>query len=82
MHPHILLGTLINLRYLESLGLIHGVFIMPMILAIIVSVVKRIASSLADKLKSDILNAMLWGGVILLVIGHVDLVKWFHGLHS
>jgi len=46
-------------------------FIMPMILAIIVPVVKRIASSLAGKLKLDILNAMLWGGVILLVIGHV-----------
>jgi len=50
-----------------------------MILAIIVTVVKHLARGLASKLKLNILNAMLWGGVILLVIEHIwhgELVPW------
>jgi len=54
-------------------------FIMPMILAIIVTVVKHIARGLASKLKLNILNAMLWGGMISLVIEHIwygELAPW------
>ena len=41
--------------------------------------IQKTARSLAEKLKLWILNALLWGGVILLVLEHVwhhEVVPW------
>lgn len=54
-------------------------FLVPMVLAIITSLIQRTAQSLAEKLKLWILNALLWGGVILLTVEHVwhaEVVPW------
>jgi polyferredoxin len=50
-----------------------------MALAIITSMIQKTARSLAEKLKLWILNALLWGGVILLALEHVwhaEVVPW------
>ncbi len=51
-------------------------FLAPMALAIIMTVVQLITrrSELSHKLKLSALNAMLWGGVVILAAEHV-----FHG---
>lgn len=54
-------------------------FLVPMTLAIITSIMQKTARSLAEKLKLWILNALLWGGVILLALEHVwhaEVVPW------
>lgn len=54
-------------------------FLVPMVLAIITSIIQKTARSLAEKLKLWILNALLWGGVILLALEHVwhaEVVPW------
>lgn len=52
-------------------------FIIPAVTAIIVSITRKIAKSLNEKLWS--LEAMLWGGVIILLVEHVwhgEIVLW------
>ncbi|MGQ9538438.1 MAG: hypothetical protein ACUVTE_02490 [Candidatus Bathycorpusculaceae bacterium] len=54
-------------------------FLVPMALAIITSLIQKTARSLAEKIKLWILNALLWGGVILLAVEHVwhaEVVPW------
>jgi len=54
-------------------------FLVPMALAIITSMIQKTARSLAEKLKLWMLNALLWGGVILLALEHVwhgEVVPW------
>ena len=54
-------------------------FIVPMALAIITSMMQKTARSIAEKLKLWILNALLWGGVVLLALEHVwhaEVVPW------
>jgi len=54
-------------------------FLVPMILAVATSVVQRTARDLAERLKLWILNALLWGGSILLALEHAwhgELVPW------
>ncbi|MGQ9679513.1 MAG: hypothetical protein ACUVV4_01905 [Candidatus Bathyarchaeia archaeon] len=54
-------------------------FIVPMVLAIVTSLVQKTAQSLAEKIKLWVLNALLWGGVILLAVEHVwhnEVVPW------
>lgn len=54
-------------------------FLVPMVLAIITSLVQKTARNLAGKIKLWILNALLWGGVILLAVEHVwhgEVVPW------
>lgn len=46
-------------------------FLVPMGLAIITTLIQNTARSLAEKLKLWLLNALLWGGVILLALEHV-----------
>jgi hypothetical protein len=42
-----------------------------MVLAIITTIIQKTTRGLAEKLKLGLLNALLWGGVILLAIEHV-----------
>ena len=54
-------------------------FLVPMALAIVTSIIQKTARSLAEKLKLGVLNALLWGGVILLAFEHVwhgEVVPW------
>jgi len=46
-------------------------FIVPMVLAIATTGIQLSARNLAQKLKLSLLNALLWGGVILLAVEHV-----------
>jgi hypothetical protein len=46
-------------------------FLVPMVVAIVTTVIQKSSRSLAEKLKLSILNALLWGGVILLAVEHV-----------
>lgn len=46
-------------------------FLVPTALAIVTTIVQKTARSLADKLKLGMLNALLWGGALLLAIEHV-----------
>lgn len=46
-------------------------FLVPMALAVATTLVQKTARGLAEKLKLGILNALLWGGVILLALEHV-----------
>lgn len=46
-------------------------FIVPMVLAIVTTGIQLSARSLAQKLKLSLLNALLWGGVILLAAEHI-----------
>lgn len=45
-------------------------FLVPMILAVITSIMQRASRRLAEKMKLWTLNALLWGGAILLAIEH------------
>ncbi|MEM2273458.1 MAG: hypothetical protein QXX56_04490 [Candidatus Bathyarchaeia archaeon] len=50
-----------------------------MALAIITSTIQKTAQSLSERLKIWILNALLWGGVILLALEHIwhgEIVPW------
>ena len=54
-------------------------FLVPMALAIITSILQKTARSVAEKLKLWVLNALLWGGAILLAVEHVwrgQVVRW------
>jgi len=54
-------------------------FLVPMVLAIITSGIQLSARGLAQKLKLSLLNALLWGGVILLAVEHVwhgEITAW------
>jgi formate-dependent phosphoribosylglycinamide formyltransferase (GAR transformylase) len=42
-----------------------------MALAIITTLIQKTARSLAEKTKLGLLNALLWGGVILLAVEHI-----------
>ncbi|MDI9644317.1 MAG: hypothetical protein QFX35_03755 [Candidatus Verstraetearchaeota archaeon] len=46
-------------------------FIVPMILGVVTTVLAFGAPGLAKRLKLNLLNAMLWGGVVLLAAEHV-----------
>jgi hypothetical protein len=46
-------------------------FIVPMVLAIVTTGIQISARGIAQKLKLSLLNALLWGGVILLAVEHV-----------
>jgi len=46
-------------------------FLVPMALAIITSIIQKTARTLAESLKLGLLNALLWGGVILLALEHI-----------
>jgi len=46
-------------------------FLVPMVVAIVTTIIQKAARGLAEKLKLSILNALLWGGVILLALEHV-----------
>lgn len=46
-------------------------FLVPTTLAIATTLLQKTARSLAEKLKLGILNALLWGGAILLAVEHV-----------
>lgn len=50
-----------------------------MVLAIITTALQKASRSVAEKLKLNLLNALLWGGVILLAIEHAwhgEIVPW------
>ncbi|MEM1586784.1 MAG: hypothetical protein QXX99_00275 [Candidatus Bathyarchaeia archaeon] len=54
-------------------------FLVPMALAIIMSTIQKAAGSLSEKLKLWVLNALLWGGVVLLALEHMwhgEVVLW------
>ncbi|MEM3522859.1 MAG: hypothetical protein QW589_05625 [Candidatus Bathyarchaeia archaeon] len=54
-------------------------FLVPMALAIVTTLIQKTARGLAEKLKLSILNALLWGGVVLLMFEHVwhgEVVPW------
>ena len=54
-------------------------FLVPTALAIVTSIIQKTAHTLAEKLKLGILNALLWGGVIVLMVEHVwhgEIVPW------
>ena len=54
-------------------------FLVPMALAIVTTALQKAAGKLAEKIKLWFLNAMLWGGVILLALEHVwhgEVVPW------
>lgn len=54
-------------------------FIIPMIVAIVMTIIQKSAKSFAEKLKLWTLNTLLWGGVILLIIEHAwhgEVVPW------
>ena len=46
-------------------------FIVPMVVAIVTTIIQKSARGLAQKLKLSLLNALLWGGVVLLAVEHV-----------
>ena len=46
-------------------------FLVPMALAIVTTIIQKATHGLAEKLKLGFLNALLWGGVILLALEHV-----------
>lgn len=46
-------------------------FLIPTALAITTTILQKTARSIAEKLKLGMLNALLWGGTILLAIEHV-----------
>ena len=50
-----------------------------MIAAIVVSAIQKVARGFAEKIKLGLLNAMLWGGTILLALEHIwhgEVVPW------
>jgi len=54
-------------------------FLVPMMLAIITTILQKAAKTLAEKIKLGLLNTLLWGGVILLALEHVwhgEVVPW------
>ncbi|WP_304327601.1 hypothetical protein [Candidatus Culexarchaeum yellowstonense] len=54
-------------------------FLIPMTLAILTSIIQKTARTIAEKLKLWLLNALLWGGSLLLALEHVwhgEVVPW------
>jgi hypothetical protein len=54
-------------------------FIVPLTLAVIVSIVKRISRGLAEKINLGMLEVLLWGGAGLLALEHIwhgEVVPW------
>lgn len=54
-------------------------FLVPMVLAIVTTFIQKTARNLAEKLKLGVLNALLWGGVILLALEHLwhgEITPW------
>ncbi|MBS7607107.1 hypothetical protein KEJ14_04635 [Candidatus Bathyarchaeota archaeon] len=54
-------------------------FLVPMVLAIITTALQKASKGVAEKLKLNLLNALLWGGVILLAAEHAwhgEIVPW------
>lgn len=54
-------------------------FIIPMVLAIVLSAAQRVLKGIAERLKLWILNVMLWGGVVLLAVEHIwhgEIAPW------
>lgn len=45
-------------------------FLTPLVAALIVSITRRLARELGEKLKLDILSTILWGGSALLAVEH------------
>ena len=54
-------------------------FIVPLVLGTILSILKKLVSKTAEKLKLDILATMMFGGSIVLMIEHMwhgEVVPW------
>lgn len=54
-------------------------FIVPMVLGIITLIIQKVAPGLAKRARLGALNALLWGGVILLAFEHIwhgEVVPW------
>jgi len=54
-------------------------FLVPMVLAIITTIIQKASGRLATRLKLTFLNTLLWGGVMLLAVEHVwhgEVVPW------
>jgi hypothetical protein len=54
-------------------------FLVPTALAVVTSIIQKASRRLAEKLKLGVLNALLWGGAILLALEHVwhgEVVPW------
>ncbi|MEM0027675.1 MAG: hypothetical protein QXD38_07085 [Ignisphaera sp.] len=54
-------------------------FIAPTILAVIVSIIRRLFKSVSEKVNLGLLEAMLWGGAALLAFEHLwhgEIVPW------
>lgn len=54
-------------------------FLVPMVLAIMTSIIQKTARNLAEKIKLGLLNTLLWGGVTLLALEHLwhgEVVPW------
>lgn len=45
-------------------------FVTPLVAALMVSATRRLARALGERLKLDILSAILWGGSVLLAVEH------------
>lgn len=54
-------------------------FLVPMALAIVTSIIQKATRSATEKLKLWLLNALLWGGAVLLALEHAwhgEVVPW------
>lgn len=54
-------------------------FLVPMVLAIVTTIIQKTARRFAEKIKLGVLNTLLWGGVILLAFEHIwhgEVVPW------
>lgn len=54
-------------------------FLIPMVIAIVTTIIQKSAKSFAEKLRLWMLNTLLWGGVVLLIVEHMwhgELVPW------
>ena len=43
-------------------------FLVPTALAIVVSIIRRVAKSASEKIRLGLLEAMLWGGAVFLAL--------------
>ena len=46
-------------------------FLVPTALAIVVSIIRRVAKSASEKIRLGLLEAMLWGGAVFLALEHM-----------
>lgn len=73
------IGVTNNISSVTKEGSTMACFLAPMILAVITSIIQKMSRGLAERLKLWILNALLWGGAMLLAIEHAwhgEIVPW------